>query len=79
MAQEHEIEQEQKQEQEILDDFELNRLGFYDAIKLDNRTFLQIYWGLLLREHLILFTFFVFNGYNLLYIKISQIYIFNHY
>ena len=44
-------------EKEILDNFELNQLDFYEAIKIDKRTFIQIYLGLLKREHPIIFTF----------------------
>ena len=40
---------------EEFDDFELNELDFQRAIKLDNRTFIQIYLSNLKREHLILF------------------------
>ena len=57
---------------EELDDFELNELNFYKAKKLDKRTFLGIYWSILKREHSILFTFFVCNDYNLIYIKLVR-------
>ena len=59
-------------EKEILDNFELNQLDFYEAIKIDKRTFIQIYWGLLKREHPIIFTFFAFDDYNLIYIKLTR-------
>ena len=55
-----------------LDNFELNELDFNEAIKLDKRTFIQIYWGILKREHIILFTFFTFDDYNLIYIKLVR-------
>ena len=61
-----------KDVKEELDNFELNELNYFEAIKLDNRTFIQMYWGLLKREHPILFTFFVFDDYNLIYIKITR-------
>ena len=57
---------------EKLDNFELNELDFQEAIKFDNRTFIQIYWGILKREHPILFTFFAFVDYNLIYIKLAR-------
>jgi len=57
---------------EILDDFELNELDFYEAIKLDKRTFIQMYINILKREHPILFTFCNFNDYNLIYIKLVR-------
>ena len=47
-------------------------MDFYEAIKLDKRTFIQIYWAILQREHLILFTFFVFDDFNLIYIKLTR-------
>ena len=57
---------------EKLDNFELNELDFQEAIKFDNRTFIQIYWGILKREHPILFNFFAFDDYNLIYIKLAR-------
>ena len=57
---------------EEFDNFELNELDFQRAIKLDNRTFIQIYLSNLKREHPILFTFFSFNDYNLIYIKLAR-------
>ena len=53
-----------------LDDYELNNLQFEEALILDNRNILQIFWSILKREHLILFTFFIHNDFNLFYIKI---------
>ena len=41
-------------------------------MKLDKRSFINIYWSILRREHLILFTFFVRNDYNLVYVKFSR-------
>ena len=55
-----------------MDNFELNELDFNEAIKLDKRTFTQIYWSILKREHIILFTFFTFDDYNLIYIKLVR-------
>ena len=55
-----------------MDNFELNELEFNEAIKLDKRTFIQIYFGILKREHQIIFTFFSFDDYNLLYIKLVR-------
>ena len=39
--------------EEKLDDFELNNLEFNEAIKLDKRSFISIYWSIIKREHLI--------------------------
>ena len=55
-----------------LDNFELNNLEYDLAIKLDKRDFLEIYWSILKREHLIFFTFFVRNDYNITFIKFSR-------
>ena len=55
-----------------LDNFELNELEYYEAIKLDKRQFHQIYWSILMREHIILFTFFSRKDYNIYYIKFAR-------
>ena len=55
-----------------LDNFELNELEYYEAIIFDKRSFYQIYWAILMREHLILFTFFSWNDYNIFYIKFAR-------
>ena len=54
------------------DDFELNELDYYEALKLDKRPFHKIYWATLKREHSILFTFFNWKDYNLPYIKLAR-------
>ena len=59
-------------QQRKLDDFELNELNYDEALKLDKRSLFQIYWSILKREHLIIFTFINCNDYNLLSIKISK-------
>jgi hypothetical protein len=61
-----------KKEEEKLTDFELNDLEYLDAIELDKRNFGQIYWATLKREHIILFTFFSWNDYNIIYVKIAR-------
>ena len=45
-------------------------MEYVEAAKLDKRTFIQIYFSLIKREHKILFTFFIHNDFNLFYIKI---------
>ena len=50
----------------------MNNLEYDKAIQLDKRSFLKMYWSILQREHLILFTFFVRNDYNLVYVKLSR-------
>ena len=64
-----------KNEKEALTDYELNDLEYNDAIELDHREFLNIYWYLLKREHIILFTFFNNNDYNLFSIKLSKLFL----
>ena len=54
------------------DDFELNEFEYEEAVKYDQRTFIQMYFSLLKREHKIIFTFFIYNDYNLFYIKICR-------
>ena len=60
------------EEEEKLSDFELNDLEYLEAIELDKREFSQIYWATLKREHIILFTFFSCNDYNIIYVKIAR-------
>ena len=43
-----------------------------EAIELDKRKFGQTYWSLLKREHIILFTFFSCNDYNIIYVKLAR-------
>jgi len=65
-------EKKEKKVEEKLSDFELNDLEYAEAIELDKRHFGQIYWSTLMREHMILFTFFSWNDYNIVYIKIAR-------
>ena len=58
--------------EEKLDDYELNELEYLEAIELDKRPFSQIYWVLLKRNQLILFTFFSCDDYNLYYVKFPR-------
>jgi hypothetical protein len=53
-----------------LNDEELNSLEYTIALKIDKRTYFQYYWSLLKKKHLILFTFYPNNDYNLPSIKI---------
>ena len=43
-------------QEEKLDNFEINNLDYEEAVNKDKRSFLQIYWSILKREHLIIFT-----------------------
>ena len=56
----------------VLDAFELRELEYDEAILLDQRSFMKTYWDILRREHIIIFTFFICNDYNLLYIKYAK-------
>ena len=58
--------------EEKLDSFELNNLDYNKAINLDKRKFWEIYWSILKREHLIIFTFFIRNDHNIQYVKYSR-------
>ena len=64
--------QSQKQSDDNYDDYELNELDYFQALEQDNRKFFRIYWSLLKREHLIIFTFFSWNDYNIFAIKLSK-------
>ena len=57
---------------EQMSDFELNDLPYFEAIKLDKRSFCRMYWSLLRREHIILFTFFSWHDYNIIYVKLAK-------
>ena len=48
----------------------MNDLDYEIAIIVDNRTYWQLYISLIKKDHLIIFTFFNRNDYNLNYIKI---------
>ena len=61
-----------KDNQEELSNYELNNLEYEESIKTDKREFAQIYWSILKREHLILFTFFSCDDYNLASIKFAR-------
>ena len=52
-------------------DQELNTMEYKSALKYDKRTFLQYYWSLLKKKHLILLSFIPNNDYNLMLIKIN--------
>ena len=57
---------------EKFDKFELNQLEYEEAIYYDKRIFIKIYWDILSREHIIIFTFFNCNDYNITYIKFAR-------
>jgi hypothetical protein len=53
-----------------LNDYEVNRLDYKDAIKLDKRTYIQYYLSLLKLGNLFLFSFIPNNDYNVKIIKV---------
>ena len=65
-----------KTDQEILNEYkgltdvEMNDLDYEVAIVIDKRTYCQLYISLIKKDHLIIFTFFNRDDYNLIYIKI---------
>ena len=54
------------------DEYELDELEYEKAIFYDKRNFFKIYWNKLCREHIIIFTFFVCNDYNIINIKYAR-------
>ena len=57
-------------EYELLNDYELNNLPFEKALEIDKRNYLQLYLSLLKTKHVLFFTFYNFNDYNSIIIKI---------
>ena len=53
--------------------FELNNMEYEDALKYDKRNIFEIYWSILKREHLLIFSLFIRNDNNLIYIKFSRL------
>ena len=53
-----------------LNDYEINRLEYNEALKYDRRTYMEYYWSLLKIGNLFLFSFIPNNDYNSMVIKI---------
>ena len=53
-----------------LNDQEINTLEYEDALVIDKRTYFQYYLSLLKKKHLLLFTFYPTDDYNLMPMKI---------
>ena len=64
-----------KDEEQGLSNYELNALSYNEALMFDNRKFLDMYWYLLRREHIIIFTFVGWNDYNLFSLKLSKLFL----
>ena len=60
----------------IINDYEINIMGYNDAIILDKRSYCNYYYSLLKRKQIILFSFFKNNDYNIRSVKISIFIIF---
>ena len=56
----------------LSDYYKLNNLDYLQAKKLDKRSYFQIYWSLLKREHPFIFTFITKDDYNITMIKYSR-------
>ena len=54
------------------DNYELNNLEYDLARKFDTRSYCQIYWSLLKREHLFIFTFITKDDHNITFVKYSR-------
>ena len=61
---------EKKRYKYFIDD-ELNSLNYEYALKIDTRSYCQVYYSLLKQNHLIIFTFFVKNDYNIFLLKFA--------
>ena len=51
------------------DNYELNNLDYVIAKKFDQRNCFKIYWSLLKREHLVIFTFITRDDHNITFVK----------
>ena len=54
----------------IMNDYEINKLNYSDALKYDKRIFFQYYWSLLKAGHIGIFAFIPNNDYNSRVIKV---------
>ena len=64
-------EKNEMEETKNYDDYQLNDMEYLEAIKYDNRSFIQVYWSFLKREHAIIFLFY-FYDYNIPVIKFAS-------
>ena len=63
---------EEEKKGENLDYYELNNLEYELAKKIDKRNFCEIYWSLLKRDHLIIFTFVTKDDHNIQIVKYAR-------
>ena len=64
-----------KEKEEYLTDIEKDLLSYERAKKLDRRTYCGYYWSLLKLRQLIIFTFFVFDDFNLFLVKLFSFFL----
>ena len=69
------IDPKKKKKYEYLTDIELDLLPYEKAILMDERTYCGYYWSLLKLRQLIIFTFFVYDDFNLFLIKLISFFI----
>ena len=71
---EKEVKVEIKEEEPLYyNDYEMNNLDYQKALKLDKRTFFEFYLSLLRVNHLLVYTFYTTNDYN---IKLTKLCLF---
>ena len=58
---------------EVYTDNELNSMDYEEALKYDQRNFVQYYFSLIKNQHLLIFTFFQCSDYNSQMIKFELI------
>ena len=61
-----------KKDEIMLDDYELNHLGYLEALELDKRSCCRIYCSLLKRDQNIIYTCITCNDYNLFFVKMAK-------
>ena len=60
---------------DFLDNYEFNNLEYEQACQYDRRSCCRTYISVLMREELLLFTFFSCKDYNLFYVKLARFFI----
>ena len=66
---------EEKIDPDSLDNYELNNMDYDQACEYDRRTCFRTYISVLMREELVLFTFFSWHDYNLIPVKIARLFL----
>ena len=69
---EFELNKDKQSKKVDFDNYELNNLEYDSAKKFDKRNCFQIYWSLLKREHLVIFTFITNDDHNITFVKYSR-------